>query len=202
MKITLPQSWSQVTLKQFIQLQNIEMNLSTDQSQLDYELESLEVIANIIAALNGLESNVITSQVTLAQLQDIATKLEWMNTKPELEKPDDKFKVIDIDKISYNKFVFVTNLKTEDLVNNMAEIVQGFTKTDKTKAEIEELPITQVLWIIDDVKKKYTKYAQDLIIQLQTYNQVQEYKHRFKKQTKKLGKKFKNFMVGISWRKN
>lgn len=202
MKIEIPKNWNQVTLKKFIQLQNIEMNLSTDLSELDYELQSMDVIVDIISVFNGQDKSVITSQITIPQLQDIATKLEWMNTKPELVKPDDKFKVIDIDKISYNKFIYMNTLKTEDMVGNMAEIVQGFTKTDKTKAEIEELPITQVLYVLDDVKKKYTKYAKDLIIQLQTHQQVQELKHRLVKRIKKLGKKFKSFMDGISWRKN
>jgi hypothetical protein len=198
MKIEIPKNWNQVTLQQFIQLQNIEMNLSTDLSELDYELQSMDVIVDIISVFNGQDKSVITSHITIPQLHQISNELIWMNTKPELVKPDDKFKVIPIDKISYNKFIYMNTLKTEDMVNNMSEIVMGFTNTDLTKYEIEHLPITQVLYVIDDVKKKYTKYAKDLIIRLQTHQQVQEFKHRLVKRIKKLGKKFTKTTDGTS----
>ena len=131
----LPYSWNQVTLGQFQQLTQIQIN--------EGDFAGIENTLSVISVLTGIPVTEL-EELAMKELALLGDRISFINTQPEPSKKTSLTKWKDLDSISYNDFiVFMQN--QDDVLSNLDVFVKQFSKTELTKEEIQGLPITDVL---------------------------------------------------------
>lgn len=132
MKVTIPKSWTSITIDQFPLIYDIVK---------DEDIEPIDKEIRLISIITGLPVATI-EQIDLGQLRELIKKVRFI-FKMEFPKAVEVFKYkgykwrvnYDITKISAADFISLTKLTAteEDVMANLAEIVSIFVKPYKRK---------------------------------------------------------------------
>lgn len=170
----LPSSWEQVTLNQFQQLSNIEINTDEQFAGIENTLAVLSILSGI--SIEDLES------LPMKELLELGNKISFITQEPEPAKKTSLTKWKDIDSISYNDFiVFLQN--QEGILSNLDVFVKQFSKTELTKEEILQLPITEVLAGFFFARQKLRRYLK--LLELSTKLEIKRHKKKERQALKK-----------------
>lgn len=131
----LPKSWDEITLDQFQKLSKIEIK--------DGEFAGIE---NTISVIGILTETPVEDLETLSmkELMMLGDRIRFISTKPEPSKKTSLTKWKDLESITYNDYiVYVQN--QNDILTSLDEFVKQFSKSELSKEEVLQLPITDVL---------------------------------------------------------
>jgi len=177
----LPNSWDEITLKDFQKL--TKANVSENESGSDL-FDGVENTIEIISKLTGVSVDDLEA-LPIQELGVLGTKLSFMMEPP---KPSNKsiLKWLRIDEIPYNSFVNYIQLQDTQL-ENLHIIIKNFSKTELTEEQILELPITEVVTGFFLFRKLLRKYLKNLvrlnkmeILKYQMKEKLQAFKQKMK----------------------
>jgi hypothetical protein len=148
----LPNSWNDITLKQFYQLQQVEFNSEDSTNGIDTTLEMASILSGI--AIEEFESLPMSDIIT------IGNHLEFMVDKPK-ENNNTSLRWKTIDSITYDNYVCYIRY-SKDILNNYHTFIKDFSINKLTDEEILNLPITDVMNGFFLFRKNLTKYMKRL----------------------------------------
>lgn len=132
MRVSIPKSWTSITIEQFPLIYDIIK---------DESIEPIDKEVRLISIITGLTVDEV-SNIEIGQLKDLVKRVRFI-FKMEFPKPVDTFKYngyvwhvnYDITKLSASDFISLTKLTAteDDVMLNLAEIVSIFIKPYKRK---------------------------------------------------------------------
>lgn len=149
MRVSLPNDWSGVSLKQFSEIYDLIQDKSID--NIDREIRTLSI-------LSGLSSDQL-EDLSLTNLKLLLEKVDFTKGLPS-EKPVDSFKHAgytwkinkDITKLTAGEYISLTHFTKDgqNIMNNMPQILSIFCKPYKFKFFKKEIPFKKSAELLQD----------------------------------------------------
>ena len=161
--INIPTSWDQITVGQFLELQQI--NLNDFQSDFYVMLEKLAIITNTSADDEEWE------EMDVIEVSKLIQSRLFLNQQPPLrykQKLGDDFIVLSFNDLTLGEFIDLDHYLTNDIIDNFPKIlsilyrkykigewnetiIEPYSTIDKKSRvlEFEDLPITDVYGVVD-----------------------------------------------------
>jgi hypothetical protein len=147
-------NWKDVTVWQWQQIQNIALKQSEGDTFLDIAVKTLAILKN--------QTEGQIDSLSLKELKDELTKIEWVNTTQPKPKPQNYIKVgnkrykciFDVRNMSYARYI-ETKFFAEDVTNNLHKIAASM---------VVPMKLTWRGWKVAKYDStKHEEYANDLL---------------------------------------
>ena len=133
----LPGNWDEVTLELFTKL--IDCKVDTD----DDILDGYNNVINFASAITGIPTEDFDN-IKMIDINQIGSKLSFINTDiPQVKS--NKFKWKKLDEILMDDYITFIQYGDKQIYH-LLEFVKAFNKVELTDEEIQQLPITEVMW--------------------------------------------------------
>lgn len=126
-KITIPKSWDEVTIEQFIELDSIDMD--------QYETVEAIQLERLSILTNTSSDDDIWDDMDVRHMAKLITDLNFLSHKPSIilndKILDDKLKIIDFDNIKFGEFIdieyYIRNGENKN-ITNICTVLYRMTK--------------------------------------------------------------------------
>lgn len=177
----LPGSWSELKLKQFLAVMDVEV----DDSNKEDQFSSIDYTIQVIHQITGVDVDSLEA-LPLFAIHQLGEKMSFMLEQPQpLKRSPLKLKTID--ELSYDDFV-TFSVMSKDPIRNLPLLIKTFSQDKITEDQVKEMNMVDCQTVFFFVHKRLKKYLNRSIQSLKRTVWIQETNQK-KNKSNKAGKR-------------